>query len=368
MRWAIYLGWLAILAGIGGTGYGVWAVFGQHQRIARANPVPALVLSQRTEERKLNHNKVNVPIIEYEYQVNGQQFKSETVTPVECMLPNSWADEVLQKYPVGAQVQAFYDPGQPDRAFLVPKYGGEPYIAVLVSICIAAMGIGAIVEQKMNSHSPTAVEMNINGTHLSAKRHHLANARLYATLGVVGFAAGLPTILHHISVSTPPHERLAFLLEGCFAIAVLVVFVLAFSGYRRGRGFGSPDVQINRTHVRLGGQFQLSVVLPTYFHGRVRKLTGQIECVAVDQAWFSFSEESADKSLFVQSLIFAVNAEAKSGGQVTGSAAVTLPEDAAPSTLPDDPAKMHVVWSLKLLAEGDGAARLESTYIFLVES
>ncbi len=63
-----------------------------------------------------------------------------------------------------------------------------------------------------------------------------------------------------------------------------------------------------------------------------------------------------------------MNAEAKPGGPVTGSSAVTLPQDVAPSTSPDDPAKMHAVWSLKLLAEGDGAARLESTYIFLVES
>ena len=368
MRWAVYLGWLAILAGIGGVGYGIFAIFNQHQRIASARPVQALVLSQRTEERKVNQNTVNVPIVEYEYQVNGKQFKSETVTPVECMLPNSWADEVLQKYPVGAQVQAYYEASQPGLAFLIPKYGGEPYISVLVSICVAAMGIGVIVEQTINSNVPTATEQKVTGTLLSPKRHHLANARFYASMGMVGFTAGLPTILHHISVSTPPHEGLAFLLEACFAIAVLVVSVLAYTGYRRGGGFGSPDVQIDRTRIRIGEPFQLSVILPTYFDGRVRKLTGRIECTAVDQAWFSFSDRPTDKSLFAQSVILAVNTEAKPGGQVDGSSSMTLPEDTAPSTVSGDLAKSHIVWSLKLLAEGDGPQRFESEYILFVET
>ena len=69
MRLAVSLGWLAILAGIGGIGYGNFAIFNQHQRIASARPVRALVLSQRTEERKVNQNTVNVPIVEYEYRL-----------------------------------------------------------------------------------------------------------------------------------------------------------------------------------------------------------------------------------------------------------------------------------------------------------
>ena len=70
------------------------------------------------------------------------------------MLPNSWADEVLQKYPVGAQVHAYYDASQPGLAFLIPMYGGERDISVLNSICVAAMGIGVTIEQKINSNFP----------------------------------------------------------------------------------------------------------------------------------------------------------------------------------------------------------------------
>ena len=34
-----------------------------------------------------------------------------------------------------------------------------------LTLCVAAMGIGVIVEQKLNGRSPTAVEENINGIH-----------------------------------------------------------------------------------------------------------------------------------------------------------------------------------------------------------
>lgn len=368
MRWAINLGVLALVTGIGGAGYGVWWIVDHHQHIVSAQQVPAVVLSQRTERRKVHHNNVTVPIIEYEYRVGPQRYVSEVVTPVECMLPNTWADEVLRKYPVGARVMAFHDPDKPGTSFLIPKYGSEPYLAVLMSIVIGAMGVGAIVEQLINNDAPTATEEDIQGFTLSPKRHHLADARIYGVIGLVGLVAGVPVIGHHISVSTSPHERLAFALEVCFAIAVLVVLILAALGYRRGSGFGSPIVRIDKRRILPGEPFQLSVSLPIQFQGTVSRLTAQIDGEAKDRTFFSLSEKPSDMLLWKELRQLARNAEVTVGEVLSYSADVGLPDDAQPSTPAPDRSLTHVVWTLTLSAQGNSGRQFETKYILNVEA
>jgi hypothetical protein len=140
--------------------------------------------------------------VKYEYTVNQQPYTCETVTPAELMLPNTWAESVFKQFPIGAQTTAKYDPNDPSKAFLIAKYSVKPYLPLLVSLVIAALGLGVVGEQLMNHETPTMTPMRSGAIALGATQHHLTRARLLGIVGIIGLICGAPAILHHLMVST----------------------------------------------------------------------------------------------------------------------------------------------------------------------
>jgi len=131
-RWLIAIGLLTMAVGIGGAGYGVWTIWNQHHVITSARPVMAKVIDHQTKDLKASGFVAKVPLVKYEYTVNQKSYMSETVTPDELMLPDTWAESVFQQFPIGAQRQARYDPHEPGKAFLIAKYS--------VMSCLANFG------------------------------------------------------------------------------------------------------------------------------------------------------------------------------------------------------------------------------------
>jgi hypothetical protein len=153
-RWVIALGLATMLIGVGGAGYGVWTIWNQHYVITSALPVRAKVIDHRTNDLKAGGFVAKVPLVKYEYTVNQQNYTCESVTPAEFMLPETWAQSVFQQFPIGAQTEARYDPRDPSKAFLIAKYSVYPYLPLLVSLAIAALGLGVVGEQWMNHDAP----------------------------------------------------------------------------------------------------------------------------------------------------------------------------------------------------------------------
>ena len=246
-RWVIVIGLLTIVVGIGGAGYGVWSIWNQHHVITSARPVMAEVVGHQTEDLKAKGFVAKVPLVKYEYTVDQKPYTCETVTPAELMLPETWAESVFKKFPIGAQTEAKYDPNDPSKAFLIAKYSVKPYLPLLVSLVIAAMGLGVVGEQLMNTDAATMTPTSWGAIALGAKKHHLTGARVFGVVGLIGLICGGPAILHHLTVSTSPHERMGFLLEGAYGIAVLTVLARSAMQFRQGSGFGTPVVTMDRS-------------------------------------------------------------------------------------------------------------------------
>lgn len=363
-RWIIAIGLLTILVGIGGAGYGIWSIWNQHHFITSARPVKAKVVEHQTKDLKGGGFVAKVPLVKYEYTVDQKPYTCDAVTPAEFMLPNTWAESVFNQFPVGAQIEARYDPNDPGNAFLIPKYSVMPYLPLLVWLVIAAMGLGVVGEQLANQDAPTMTPTNSGTIALGAKQHHLTRARVYGIVGLIGLIFGAPAILHHLSLSTPPHERMGFLLEGAYTIAVLVALSISAIQFRKGAGFGSPSVTIDRSPT-LGQSLQLHTSVPTRFDGSAN-LAACLKCEAKDTSPFNFSDEDPDRLLMEEHHCLAKSEPVTRNSEIAGTAELIFPDYLRHSTPVDSAAKIHVVWSLTLTAEGSGGRKAETEYILSV--
>jgi hypothetical protein len=280
------------------------------------------------------------------------------------MLPDSWAESVFNQFPIGARTQAKYDPNDPGKAFLVAKYSVKPYLPLLVSLVIAALGLGVVGEQLMNHDSPAMAPTKSGAIALGARQHHLTRARVLGIVGIIGLICGAPAILHHLSVSTSPHERMGFLVEGAYGIAVLTVLARSARQFRQGYGFGSPVVTMDRSPT-IGQPLQLNLSIRTRFTGTV-SLNACLRCEAKDTRLFHFSEENPNAVLVDQKLLSIPSEPVTKDGELTRTVDLIIPDHMPPSTPVDSGERTHVVWSLILTAGGSGGRKAETEYVLSV--
>jgi hypothetical protein len=363
-RALVAIGLLIMAVGIVGAGYGVWTIREQHHVITSARPVMARVVDHQTEELKGGGFVAKVPLVTYQYTVDQQPYTSQKVTPAEFMLPDTWAESVFKQFPVGARVQARYDPNDPGKAFLIGKYSVKPYLPLLISLVIAALGVGIVGDQLMSRETPALTPTESGAIALGARQHHLARARVFGIVGLVGLICGAPAIVHHLSVSTAPHERMGFLMEGAFGIAVLTLLARALRQYRRGAGFGTPAVTLDRTPT-IGGPVQLNLAIPTRFTGTA-SLNVRLRCEAKDTRLFNTSEEDSHPPLVDQHVLSTPREQVTSKGSLTRTVDLIIPDGGPHSAPVDSPERTHVVWSLIVTAEGSGRRKAETEYILPV--
>jgi hypothetical protein len=365
-RWVIAIGVLTIVVGIGGVGYGVWSIWNQHHMIASARAVAATVVGHETKDLKAGGLVSKVPLVKYEYTVNEKPYTCDTVTPDEFMMPDTWAESVFEQFPVGAETEAKYAPIDPSKAFLIAKYSFKPYLPLLVSLVIAAMGLGVVCEQLANHDAPTTTPTDSGAISVRAKQHHLTRARVLGIVGIIGLVFGAPAILHHLTVSTSPHERLGFLFEGAYGVAVLTVLALSAIQFRRGYGFGSPVVTVDRSPT-IGQSLQLNISVPTRYVGTAH-LDACLKCEAKDTRLFNISDENPDTVLWEQNFLLAKTEPVTKGGEIKGTIELIIPENVPPTTPVESRERIHIVWSLILTAKGSGGRKAATEYILLLVS
>ncbi len=110
-------------------------------------PVDAIIVSQRLIE----HHDTYEPRVEYEFVIDGVTHTCDNVWAGPDDSYSLWlkdAEQTLDQFPVGQKVQAFYDPDQPDQAYLLAnplafgEFGGYFFlffcaVAIVVLFSIA---------------------------------------------------------------------------------------------------------------------------------------------------------------------------------------------------------------------------------------
>lgn len=111
-------------------------------------PVEARILSHELKEVVDHEGDPSwTPVISYEYAVGGQIYQSKNVTPLPLASFKDWAESVLDRFPVGTVQTAYYDPVQPDQAYLHrTKFSAVYYGALGFGVLLLVLGSSKLIE------------------------------------------------------------------------------------------------------------------------------------------------------------------------------------------------------------------------------
>ena len=80
-----------------------------------------VVISSTIQVRYTSRSRSEIPIVVYQYQVDGKSFQGQTIKAGEQFLNIRLygdAQKTVDRYPVGAQVMVYFDPENPAQSAL----------------------------------------------------------------------------------------------------------------------------------------------------------------------------------------------------------------------------------------------------------
>lgn len=140
-----------VLGGIFGTGsftmlaLGIYGLRSKQRAQQTYIPVDAVVVSHRLIQRTTGDGgDTYEPRVKYEFVLDGVTHRSSNVWAGPNDGYSLWqkdAQEILDQFPEGQQVQAFYDPTDPDQAFLLhkPPASGEMVGLFVLFSCVVVI-------------------------------------------------------------------------------------------------------------------------------------------------------------------------------------------------------------------------------------
>ncbi|MFH1918530.1 MAG: DUF3592 domain-containing protein, partial [Planctomycetota bacterium] len=110
---------------------GVLPIWSGHRAVLEYLPVEATILEPKVESRFDSDlsGHVDLPIVRYQYRVNGRLFESTKVFPHQEAWGGrgEWARRIIDQFRVGQVTVAYYDPEEPSQSCLLRRISFMPY-------------------------------------------------------------------------------------------------------------------------------------------------------------------------------------------------------------------------------------------------
>lgn len=117
-----------------------WRAF---QRGKQTGHWPA-VSGEISETRLASEENDLLPDIRYSYTIDAQRYEGRLEFPPGTVPMPGFAQEQLNKYPLGSEVTVYYNPLQPGQATLEPGRAGDDWLILAVGIGFTAIGVLAM--------------------------------------------------------------------------------------------------------------------------------------------------------------------------------------------------------------------------------
>jgi hypothetical protein len=129
---AVFFGMLLLMMGVQVAPLATWV------------PTPATVVSTGIEEvRGSNNGASYAPMVTYRYTVGGTQYVSGRVSALKESASRQWAQSVIDRYPTGASVTAWYDPKHPGNAIVDHHLARIPLIMMGIGLAVVLLIVWA---------------------------------------------------------------------------------------------------------------------------------------------------------------------------------------------------------------------------------
>ncbi|MBM90132.1 MAG: hypothetical protein CMJ35_00765 [Phycisphaerae bacterium] len=107
--------------------------------------VPGVVVQSRVDARTDSDGTTYTPLVEYEFEVDGQSYRSDQHSMfVFGTSMRKDAQRVIDRYPVGKDIEVHYDPDDPSEAVLDLSDRAIPYVLLLFLTPFHCVGLGLL--------------------------------------------------------------------------------------------------------------------------------------------------------------------------------------------------------------------------------
>jgi len=275
-----FLGFLLLLCGVLWSVYAVGAVVDQDRRIKSFTAVEAHVLDSRISTHRGGKSTSYSPTISYEYQVDGDWYRSSQVMAYDENGSYSWADEIVSQFPKGLHVSAYLDPLNPKEAILIRRYSATPYFLAGLSTAMTSVGLlmllGVIRSRRTEMQ---AVLLEPAGWQLllpqKSVRRNLRDAFLTFIF------SGLPGLLivGHVAWVHPSISFFGWLplLAGLGVMTLEIMWLVR--AWNVSRHISDPRVQVNPAPMKLGEPLGVRAEFDAYSPVHMKSMQASIVCV-----------------------------------------------------------------------------------------
>ncbi|HEX3135453.1 MAG TPA: DUF3592 domain-containing protein [Planctomycetota bacterium] len=118
----------------------------QAHKLVAGITVSAQVLSTDIQRKAVKKSSTYLPVVTFSYTIEGRELRASTVHPREVTFTD-WNDAraVIDRYPVGSQITAYYDPRSLGEAYLEHLVDFTPYIGVVFPLLHFSVGLSLLL-------------------------------------------------------------------------------------------------------------------------------------------------------------------------------------------------------------------------------
>ena len=249
---------LVLLLAAGLLIFGGTSVLAQHDRVTRFIPTPCKIERSELKVKRGRKSSTYTPIIEYSYDVDGVAYRGTSLLPASENWGRSSAREIVDRHPLGASAQAYFDPARPGQSFLVKRLSFQPYFFALLGGLIAAVGAALWFSgRRRPGHQQEAEPRHVDGADWwPLTPEHELDRRLakwrWSSLTLIVLGAGP---MHYLSNAGSDPGGFAIAATAVYSGAMLVCVACWIHAAALSRRYADPGVLIDRPDPMIGEEF-----------------------------------------------------------------------------------------------------------------
>ena len=344
---------------------GIALAINQRHVIKTYQPIQAIVLSRHIATISDRHGDTYKPVVRYAYTINGNRYTSQRVNIMQDSASYSWAERVVDRYPVGRKCKAWYDPQRPQEAVLDRSASFIPSGLMLFTLPFFAVGFGVLrsglSRPKFNihpeSHSPSWFTL------LPEANLH-SRLRSWLILALVADGAFALILWNYFSIATPPYGWLVDIVTALIGGVAVVPLVLVWRIWRLGGLVQDGQVELGGESLIAGSAVNCRISQTYRRAVKITKVTLTLECRRI-QRWGNSTNEDFP---WKQEQIVGEAAEAAAGEELTWTTAIVPPVGWPGSTAPNSGANPDYRYYLTLRVSFAGAPGYSEKFIVQLTS
>lgn len=148
-KWFLYLICVVLLAfGTVCTYQGAQRILQHRASVTEFLPMGVRILSHDLDRdvEQLGYSSGYMPVISYEYEVDGQIYESDTVLTVPFHGEKEWAEDILAQFPIGSVQQAYYNPASPEQTYLIESTSPDGYVFLILGLVLFLFGSAMLIQ------------------------------------------------------------------------------------------------------------------------------------------------------------------------------------------------------------------------------